>query len=49
FMHPDTASILERYLRLLADEGEDAAFWQIREELEKAKWTSRNSKKQDAK
>ena len=49
FMHPDTASLLERYLRLLADEGEDAAFGQIREELEKAKWTNRNSKKQDAK
>lgn len=33
YMHPDTAALLDRWLLLLKDEGEDAAFSHIREEL----------------
>ena len=36
-MHPDTAACLEAWLRLLAEEGEDAAFLAIRETIREAK------------
>ena len=34
-MHPDTADDLERWLRLLSEKGEDAAFAEVRAELKK--------------
>ena len=36
FMHPDTAALLDRWLLLLKEQGEDAAFARIREELRNA-------------
>ena len=33
FMHPDTAALLEHWLRLLKELGEDDAFARIRQEL----------------
>ena len=32
-MHEDTAALLDRWLLLLKEQGEDAAFAQIRDEL----------------
>ena len=32
-MHPDTAALLDRWLLLLKEEGEDEAFARIRREL----------------
>lgn len=36
-MHPETAKTLERWLRLLADQGEKAAFAEIRHDLNESK------------
>ena len=36
-MHPETAALLDRWLLLLKEEGEEAAFRQIRRELRACK------------
>jgi pyrroloquinoline quinone (PQQ) biosynthesis protein C len=36
-MHPETAKTLERWLRLLAEQGEKAAFAEIRHDLKESK------------
>ena len=34
YIHPDTSALLDRWLLLLKEQGEDAAFAQIRRELQ---------------
>ncbi len=36
-MHPETAALMERFLRMIAEDGEDAAFHEIREYLKQSK------------
>ncbi len=44
-MHPDTADDLERWLRLLAEQGEKAAFSAVREEVKKAKHEEKGARR----
>ena len=43
-MHPETADDLERWLRILAEEGEDAVFSVLREEIRRAKKEKKEKK-----
>ena len=43
-MHPESAAVLERWLRLLAEKGESAALAQIRAEYKEAKKAARDKK-----
>ena len=45
-MHPVTGEKLERWLTVLADEGEDAAFRLVRDEVKRAKAEKRAKKKE---
>ena len=44
-IHPETGAELEKMLKVLKDEGEDAAFAYVREYLREDKETVRNKKR----
>ncbi len=46
-MHPETAETLHKWLKILAEEGEDRAFWVVKLHVKVAKIAKRDRKKQD--